>query len=154
MFSGFLTAYAQIGRLLRGQRVKTYQEYIGRILRIAPPLGALILFCTFVLPFLGSGPQWNLVVTNHGDICKKYWWRNMLFIHNYFGFKNMCLTHTHHVGIDTELFLASPLFIWLIWKWPRKGSCALIILALITTVHRFYVTYKLRLSNYVYFGTS
>ncbi|XP_058443935.1 O-acyltransferase like protein [Malaya genurostris] len=154
MFSGFLTTYSIIGRLMRNQRIKLYQDYIGRILRIAPPLGALILFCTFVLPFLGSGPQWNLVVTNHGDICKKYWWRNMLFIHNYFGFKNMCLTHTHHIGIDTELFLVSPLFIWLIWKWPKKGGLALIVLALISTVHRFYVTYKLRLSNYVYFGTS
>ncbi|XP_058815479.1 O-acyltransferase like protein isoform X2 [Topomyia yanbarensis] len=154
MFSGFLTTYSLIGRLMRNQRIKLYQDYIGRILRIAPPLGALILFCTFVLPFLGSGPQWNLVVSNHGDICKKYWWRNMLFIHNYFGFKNMCLTHTHHVGIDTELFFVSPLFIWLIWKWPRKGGMALIVLALVSTVHRFYITYKLRLSNYVYFGTS
>ncbi|XP_053696128.1 O-acyltransferase like protein-like [Sabethes cyaneus] len=154
MFSGFLTTYSTVGRLLRGQQIKLYQDYIGRLLRIIPPLGALILFCTFVLPFLGSGPQWNLVVTNHGDICKEFWWRNMLFIHNYFGFKNMCLTHTHHIGIDTELFFVSPLFIWLIWKWPKKGAAALIILALISTVHRFYITYKLRLSNYVYFGTS
>ncbi|XP_055600965.1 nose resistant to fluoxetine protein 6 [Uranotaenia lowii] len=154
MFSGFLTTYSLVGRLMRGQRIQLHQEFLGRILRIAPPLGALILFCTFVLPFLGSGPQWNLVITNHGDICKKYWWRNMIYIHNYFGFKNMCLTHTHHVGIDTELFLASPLFIWLIWKWPRKGAAALVVLALVTTAHRFYVTYKLRLSNYVYFGTS
>ncbi|XP_055522358.1 nose resistant to fluoxetine protein 6 [Wyeomyia smithii] len=154
MFSGFLTTYSMIGRLMRNQRIKLYQDYIGRLLRIIPPLGALILFCTFVLPFLGSGPQWNLVVTNHGDICKKYWWRNLLFIHNYFGFKNMCLTHTHHIGIDTELFFVSPLFIWLIWKWPRRGGMALIVLALVSTIHRFYITYKLRLSNYVYFGTS
>uniref|UniRef100_A0A1Q3FR05 Nose resistant-to-fluoxetine protein N-terminal domain-containing protein n=2 Tax=Culex tarsalis TaxID=7177 RepID=A0A1Q3FR05_CULTA len=154
MFSGFLTTYSLVGRWLRGKQVKLYQDYIGRLLRIAPPLGALILFCTFVLPFLGSGPQWNLVVTGHGDICKKYWWRNMLFIHNYFGFKDMCLTHTHHVGIDTELFAVSPLFIWALWKWPRKGAIALVVLALVSTVHRFFITYNLRLSNYVYFGTS
>ncbi|XP_039438292.1 nose resistant to fluoxetine protein 6 isoform X1 [Culex pipiens pallens] len=154
MFSGFLTTYSLVGRWMRGKRVKLYQDYIGRLLRIAPPLGALILFCTFVLPFLGSGPQWNLVVTGHGDICKKYWWRNMLFIHNYFGFKDMCLTHTHHVGIDTELFAVSPLFIWALWKWPRKGAIALVVLALVSTVHRFFITYNLRLSNYVYFGTS
>lgn len=154
MFSGFLTTYSLVGRLMRGQRVKLYQDYIGRILRIAPPLAALILVCTFVLPFLSNGPQWNLVVTNHGDICKKYWWRNLMFIHNYFGFKNMCLTHTHHVGIDTELFVISPLFIWLLWKWPKKGTITLVVIALVTTIHRFYITYKLRLANYVYFGTS
>lgn len=154
MFSGFLTTYSLIGRLMRGQRVKLYQDYIGRILRIAPPLAALILFCTFVLPYISSGPQWNLVVSNHGELCKKYWWRNLMFIHNYFGFKNMCLTHTHHIGIDTELFAVSPLFIYLIWKWPKKGTITLIVIALVTTLHRFYITFKLRLANYVHFGTS
>ncbi|KFB40132.1 AGAP000629-PA-like protein [Anopheles sinensis] len=154
MFSGFLTTFSFVERLAKGQRVRLHQEYVGRLLRIVPPLGALILFCTFVLPFLGSGPLWNLVVTNHGDICKRYWWRNMLFIHNYFGFKNMCLTHTHHVGIDTELFFVAPLFIYLVWRWPRRGLLALLALATITTVQRFYVTYNLRLANYVYFGTS
>nr|XP_049463329.1 nose resistant to fluoxetine protein 6 isoform X3 [Anopheles coluzzii]XP_049463331.1 nose resistant to fluoxetine protein 6 isoform X4 [Anopheles coluzzii]XP_049463336.1 nose resistant to fluoxetine protein 6 isoform X6 [Anopheles coluzzii]XP_049463339.1 nose resistant to fluoxetine protein 6 isoform X7 [Anopheles coluzzii] len=154
MFSGFLTTFSFIERLQKGQRVRLHQEYIGRLLRIAPPLGALILICTFVLPFLGTGPLWNLVVTNHGDICKQYWWRNMLFIHNYFGFKNMCLTHTHHVGIDTELFFVAPLFIYCVWKWPRRGLMGLAAIALLTTVHRFYVTYSMRLANYVYFGTS
>ncbi|XP_050088709.1 nose resistant to fluoxetine protein 6-like [Anopheles aquasalis] len=154
MFSGFLTTFSFVERLQRGQRVRLHQEYIGRLLRIMPPLGALILFCTFVLPFLGTGPLWNLVVTNHGTICKRYWWRNMLFIHNYFGFGNMCLTHTHHVGIDTELFLIAPLFIYLVWRWPRPGIAALGAIASLTTVHRFYTTYSLRLANYVYFGTS
>ncbi|XP_052900787.1 nose resistant to fluoxetine protein 6-like [Anopheles moucheti] len=154
MFSGFLTTFSFIERLQKGQKVRLPQEYVGRLLRIVPPLGALILFCTFILPFLSNGPLWNLVVTNHGDICKQYWWRNMLFIHNYFGFKNMCLTHTHHVGIDTELFFIAPLFIYCVWKWPRRGMIGLLTIALITTVHRFYVTYSLRLANYVYFGTS
>ncbi|XP_053678565.1 nose resistant to fluoxetine protein 6-like [Anopheles nili] len=154
MFSGFLTTFSFVERLRKGQTIQLHQEYIGRLLRIVPPLGALILFCTFVLPFLSDGPLWNLVVTNHGDICKQYWWRNMLFIHNYFGFKNMCLTHTHHVGIDTELFFVAPLFIYCVWKWPQRGMIGLLTIAGITTVHRFYVTYNMRLANYVYFGTS
>ncbi|XP_052873828.1 nose resistant to fluoxetine protein 6 [Anopheles cruzii] len=154
MFSGFLTTFSFVERLQKGHQIRLHQEYAGRLLRIVPPLGALILFCTFVLPFLSDGPLWNLVVTNHGDICKRYWWRNLLFIHNYFGFKNMCLTHTHHVGIDTELFFVAPLFIYLLWRWPRRGIVGLVAIAVITTVHRFYTTYRLRLANYVYFGTS
>lgn len=49
----------------------------------------MILLCTFILPELGSGPMWNLTVTHHANMCKNYWWRNFLFIHNYFGFENM-----------------------------------------------------------------
>lgn len=57
--------------------------------RLVPTLGALILFCTYIMPHIGSGPQWPLVVDNHAEICKRTWWRNFLFIHNYFGFENM-----------------------------------------------------------------
>lgn len=89
MMSGLLTTYSLVGRLQKGQTIRITQEYIGRFFRIAPPLGALILFCTYVLPLMGSGPQWNLVITHHSGICKMYWWRNLMFIHNYFGFENM-----------------------------------------------------------------
>lgn len=89
MFSGLLTSYAIIGRLQKNQSPRIFQEYAGRFIRIVPTLGALILFCTFILPHMDSGPQWNLVVTRHAGICKQHWWRNLLFIHNYFGFENM-----------------------------------------------------------------
>lgn len=153
MLSGMLTAYSLFGRLQKGHKIKIFQEYAGRYLRIMPPLAALILFCTYVLPLLGSGPQWNLVVTHHSGICKQYWWRNLLFIHNWFGFKEMCLTHTHHVGIDTELFLLAPIMVLMLWKWPKKSSILIFVLALISTYARFYVTYTKGLSNYVFFGT-
>ncbi|XP_061386381.1 nose resistant to fluoxetine protein 6-like, partial [Musca vetustissima] len=154
LFSGMLTAYSFFGRLNKGQTIKLKNEYINRFIRIVPPLGALILFCTFILPMLGSGPQWNLVVGHHADICKKNWWRNLLFIHNYFGFSNMCLTHTHHLGIDTQLFAVAPFMIFAMWKWPRKGAMALVALALLATFGRYYVTVLYELSNYIYFGTN
>uniref|UniRef100_A0A336N027 CSON009625 protein n=1 Tax=Culicoides sonorensis TaxID=179676 RepID=A0A336N027_CULSO len=154
MMSGLLTTYSLFGRLQKGHHIKIFQEYIGRFLRIAPPLGALILFCTYILPLLGSGPQWNLVITHHSGICKMYWWRNLMFIHNYFGFENMCLTHTHHIGIDTQLFLTAPIFTYLLWKWPKKTFLSLVTLASISTGARYYVTVTKNLSNYVFFGTS
>lgn len=89
MLSGLLTSYAIIGRLRNKQPPRIGQEYFSRFLRIVPMLGALILFCTFILPELGAGPQWNLVVNQHAEICKQNWWRNFLFIHNYFGFGKM-----------------------------------------------------------------
>lgn len=93
LMSGLLTAYSIIGRLQRSQSPRLIQEYVGRCLRIVPTLGALILFCTYILPNIGSGPQWNLVVTQHAEICKKSWWKNLLFIHNYYGFDKMVLKH-------------------------------------------------------------
>lgn len=94
LLSGLLTSYSIIGRLQQNQPTRLLQEYVSRLFRIVPTLGALILFCTYCLPVMGSGPQWNLVVNQHADICKESWWRNLLFIHNYFGFGKMVLTNT------------------------------------------------------------
>ncbi|XP_031625380.1 nose resistant to fluoxetine protein 6-like [Contarinia nasturtii] len=154
MLSGLLTSYAIIGRLKNNQSPRIGQEYFSRFLRIVPTLGALILFCTFILPELGAGPQWNLVVEQHADICKENWWKNFLFVHNYFGFGKMCLTHTHHLGIDTQLFVLSPILILILWKWPKMGSIGLLSVAVFSTGARFYVTIAHQLSNYVYFGAS
>jgi peptidoglycan/LPS O-acetylase OafA/YrhL len=153
MLSGMLTAYSLFGKLKRHGKINILKEFASRYLRIMPPLAFLIAFCTFILPHLGGGPQWNLVVTHHSVICKQHWWRNLLFIHNWFGFSDMCLTHTHHVGIDTELFSVAPFLILALWKWPKNGARALIFLATLSTVARYYVTYTNELSNYVLFGT-
>lgn len=153
MLSGMLTAYSLLGKLQRSGKINIYKEFAGRYLRIMPPLAFLIVFCTFILPLLGDGPQWNLVVSQHSAICKQNWWRNLLFIHNWFGFSNMCLTHTHHVGIDTELFSIAPFLILALWRWPKKGLNMIIGLAAVSTIARYYVTYTHNLSNYVFFGT-
>lgn len=79
-------------------------------MRIVPTFGVVIIFCTFVLPLLGSGPQWNLVVNTHADNCKTNWWLNLLFIHNYFGFSKMvcviCKLWNFSVFIETMKFFS------------------------------------------------
>ncbi|KAF5307726.1 hypothetical protein FQR65_LT06597 [Abscondita terminalis] len=154
MISGTLTTYSLLRKLQKHNKISMVNEYVSRLFRIVPTLAALILFCTFILPLINSGPNWNLVVTQHADNCKKYWWRNLLFIHNYFGFKNMCLTHTHHLGIDTQLFFACVLAVPFLWKYPKKTVVVLVAVATFSTVSRYYLTYSKQLSNYIHFGTS
>ncbi|XP_012055335.1 PREDICTED: uncharacterized protein LOC105618403 [Atta cephalotes] len=154
MLSGLLTTYLFVGKLKRSGTLDIKNEYLSRLLRLVPTLSALILFCTYIMPYIGSGPQWPLVVTNHAEICKRTWWRNFLFIHNYFGFENMCLTHTHHIGIDTQLFAISPILVLLLYKKPKIGAIVLSTIALMSTILRFYITYVKDLNNYVYYGTS
>ncbi|KAJ8680575.1 hypothetical protein QAD02_016362 [Eretmocerus hayati] len=154
MLSGLLTTYSFMGKLNRTGKLDVRNEYLNRLFRIIPSLAALVLFCTFIMPFIGSGPQWPLVVDRHAEICKKTWWRNFLFIHNYFGFENMCLTHTHHVGIDTQLFALSPLLVFAIYKRPKIGIVLLSSVAIISTFLRFYVTYSNQLNNYISFSVS
>jgi hypothetical protein len=65
-----------------------------------------------------------------------------------------CLGHTHHLGTDTQLFVLSPLFVYMVWKWPRTGLSVLTGLAAISTALRYNVTVSRQLSLYIYYGTS
>lgn len=50
--------------------------------RLTPPLATTILFTTFLMRYIGSGPKWNSVSTFE-DPCKKYWWSALLYVQNY-----------------------------------------------------------------------
>lgn len=152
MISGMLVAYSFIGRLQRGQKINIPKEIAGRYIRIFPPVAALMLFGTFILPFIGSGPQWNMLITYQSELCKTTWWRNVLMIHNWFGFENVCMTHTHHVGTDFELFLVAPFLIIFLYKYPKHGILTISGLAAIATIARFYTVFVKELSVFVLFG--
>nr|CAD7428548.1 unnamed protein product [Timema monikensis] len=152
MFSGLLTSYSFLKDLERNKCLNVWEKYISRYIRFTPNLLAIILFCTYVMTHLGSGPQWNLVVQHHADICQETMWRNFLYIHNYFGFQNMCLTHTHQLGIDMQLFLISPLVVYLLWKSRWLGVLLILTVCWWSTVLRYTVTYNNNLSTVVYFG--
>lgn len=152
MLSGMLVAYSFVGRLQRGQRINVMKEIAARYFRVVPPMAALIIFGTFILPLLSNGPQWNMLITYQSQLCKQNWWRNFLMIHNWFGFENICMTHTHHVGTDFGLFLTAPFVIILLFKYPKKTSSVIFSLALVSTVARFYITYARNMTVYVLFG--
>jgi hypothetical protein len=69
-----------------------------------PPIAVIILFSTYIFPLLGSGPQWNTVVTPIKKLCRKNWWKTLLLIQNFYGFENICITHTHYVRFDCWVF--------------------------------------------------
>ncbi|XP_044258314.1 O-acyltransferase like protein-like [Tribolium madens] len=154
LISGLLNANALLKDLHNGRTMKFKEKIINRIFRILPNVIALILFCTYILPLLGSGPLWPVVVDHHSTLCKQHMWKNIFFIHNYFGFENMCLTHTHQLGIDMQLFLVTPIFIYLIWTFKGIGLFLMGVVALLSTILRFWVSYENELTSVIYFGIS
>lgn len=153
MLSGLLVSYSLFGKLQKGQKVKIVKEITGRYLRFMPLIAALILFSIFILPLLGSGPQWNRAVNYQSELCKRTYWRSLLMIHNWFGFENICMENTHHVGTDWQLFVATIFLIILVHKNRKLGISVIITLAAASTVARFYVVYVRELVVYITNGT-
>lgn len=152
MLSAMLVSYSFIGRLNRGQTINIAKEIAARYFRVVPPMAALMIFGTFILPIISDGPQWGMLINNQAEMCKRNGWRNFFMIHNWFGFENICMTHTHHIGTDFELFLVTPLIVILLHKYPKSTGIGMFVLGVISTMGRFYVTYARDMTVYVLFG--
>lgn len=153
MLSGLLVSYSFIGKLQKGVKINFTKEIAGRYFRFMPAIAALIIFATFILPLLGSGPQWSMMITIQSELCKRTWWRNFLMIQNWFGFENICMANTHHATTDFELFVLSIFLIVLIHEQPEKGILTVVILAVVSSVAKFYVVCKNDLVIYITAGT-
>jgi hypothetical protein len=152
VLSGMLTAYSFLGRFNRGQKLNMFKEFVGRYIRIIPPIAALIIFTSQIYSHIGSGPQWNIIVQSQSDLCQKYWWRNLLLIQNLFGFENICLTHSHYVATDMQLFLITSLVAYVLWRYPMKGGLSVVLLICASNIVRFYIAYTNRISDFMYYG--
>lgn len=80
-----------------------------------------------------------------------HWPIELSLIRIYF---SICLTNTHHVGIDFQLFALSTILVKVLWNWPRRGLQIIIALAVLSTFARFYVTVAHELSIHIFFGIS
>lgn len=149
LLSGMLVTYSFIGRLQRSQNINILKELAIRYFRVMPPVAGLMIFGTFILPMLGSGPQWPMLIDDQVEICKKNWWRNFLMIHNWFGFENICMTHTHHVGTDFTLFVAGTILVTFLYRYPKRTTQLIIALSAISTAANFYVVYTREMTVYV-----
>ncbi|CAB3262616.1 unnamed protein product [Arctia plantaginis] len=152
--SGFLNANNLLQDLERKGTINLKDRLIARWFRLFPLFVSLMLFCTYILPDVNNGPQWNLVVEEHSRVCEKNMWKSFLFIHNYFGFEEMCLTHTHQIGMDMQLYVATLPLMVLIWKFKKLGWSLLVLIAVASTVLRYLAIYWYDISMFVYFGIS
>lgn len=59
------------------------------LFRLSPALLAVVFWYAFVMEHIGSGPQWNSVVTANAELCKNNAWTNLLYVQNFFPFEEM-----------------------------------------------------------------
>ncbi|VDN05978.1 unnamed protein product [Thelazia callipaeda] len=77
--------------------------YFKRLLQVLPAYAFIILFMTFLYDRLSSGPIWM-----HGDLimhCKVSWWKNLLFINNFFSANHTCLDGGYLFSLQAQFFL-------------------------------------------------
>jgi peptidoglycan/LPS O-acetylase OafA/YrhL len=79
-------------------------------------------------------------------------WKNLLFIQNFYPFEDTCASHTYHLAVDYQLFILTPLLVWLIYKNPTYGFGLYGILHTLSAGARYSSAVESRLSTVVFHG--
>lgn len=67
----------------RAGKLDVLSLYWNRYLRLTPLLIVLVLEAISLEQFCGNGPVWPLQIESTTNACKRNWWLNLLYVHNY-----------------------------------------------------------------------
>ncbi|XP_060841889.1 nose resistant to fluoxetine protein 6-like [Rhopalosiphum padi] len=98
---------------------------IQRILRLLPAYCVVMAITAHIIPHLGDGPLWPLKSWEEAEICKNYWWTNLLFISNFVDVKYQCLYMSWHLSCDMQFFIIGVIVVYILMKNQKKGIALL-----------------------------
>ncbi|XP_018364834.1 PREDICTED: nose resistant to fluoxetine protein 6-like [Trachymyrmex cornetzi] len=112
--SGFLLAYMYLKNKIDKERIKPihYREKlneffiitINRYIRLTPAYVMMVGIAQLTSAWYDKTSQFYVDERLH-ETCAKYWWRNVLYIHNLFGYNTMCLSWSWYLSSDMQFFI-------------------------------------------------
>ncbi|XP_029344057.1 nose resistant to fluoxetine protein 6-like [Acyrthosiphon pisum] len=113
--SGFIMMYLNISRSSKKAKsgIKNITSpIISRVLRMLPSYCAMMAITAHIVPHHGDGPLWPKIVWEEAEICKNYWWTNLLFITNFLDTKYGCLIVNYYVSCDVQFFVVGFIIVY------------------------------------------
>ncbi|XP_055932564.1 nose resistant to fluoxetine protein 6-like [Argiope bruennichi] len=138
---GMLVSYLTIHRVKIEKKTFNIPMFvIHRLCRIIPVV-YFIIVVSFLPPLMGSGPAFHYVMKNTLDSCYEQWWRNALFINNFFYSEDMCLKQTWYVSCDIQLYLISIIVLIAFIRSEKVGFALNIFIILLSIAYTGIMTY-------------
>ncbi|XP_022177143.1 nose resistant to fluoxetine protein 6-like isoform X3 [Myzus persicae] len=100
---------------------KITSPIIHRVMRILPAYCAMMAITAHIVPHLGDGPLWPQKIWDEAEICKNYWWTNLLFISNLIDVKYACLIVSWYVSCDVQFFVIGVIIVYVYTKNTKYG---------------------------------
>ncbi|GBN00238.1 hypothetical protein AVEN_14282-1 [Araneus ventricosus] len=113
---------------------------LHRLWRIVP-VYYFILLCGLLVPLMGSGPMFEDTMEDSIYPCFRYWWRNLLFINNFFNMSEMCMLHFWYVACDMQLFLVSVVVLLAFIRSERAGIFMSVLIIVSSIIYSGTITY-------------
>jgi hypothetical protein len=70
----------------------------------------MMLLAVTMSIFLNDTSQYAMI-ENIEENCKKYWWRNLLFIQNLYPLEESCMSWSWYVATDFQLFILASILV-------------------------------------------
>ncbi|XP_011067075.1 PREDICTED: nose resistant to fluoxetine protein 6-like [Acromyrmex echinatior] len=110
--SGFLLAYTYLKNKIDKEQINPIKEQINkyfviimkRYIRLTPAHIMMIGVAQLSSAWYDKNSPFYVEERPH-EICAKYWWRNILYINNLFGYKKMCLVWSWYLSSDMQFFI-------------------------------------------------
>ncbi|XP_030757502.1 nose resistant to fluoxetine protein 6-like isoform X1 [Sitophilus oryzae] len=138
--SGFLLVYVFMKSMKAGTKFNIIYFYVHRYLRLTIPFIPVILVFTFLAKYFGSGPLYPQIDASLGNVCRKNWWKSILYIQNFFGEYVACNEQTWYLNVDWQLYLVSPIILLLLYKIPLIGVPLIGIISLASMIGNYIIT--------------
>ncbi|CAF1044534.1 unnamed protein product [Rotaria sp. Silwood1] len=111
-------------------------HYVHYYLRYTPLYGIILLIYITLSPYLAQdGPIYPMDGIETAS-CRQTWWRNLLYINNFFDMRDGCMPVTWFLAVNMQFHWITPLFLLIVsWKWLLGilVSIIFIIVDIVTT---------------------
>ncbi|KAJ8716965.1 hypothetical protein PYW08_005364 [Mythimna loreyi] len=141
LMSGFLLIY---NALIRNEKSKVTWATLPflvflRWLRLTPSYAVVLGLTMTWLRFCTRGPLWQEIVAREATHCRENWWRNLLYINNYFN-DSSCMTQMWYMAADTQLYILG-VIIFVVFRTALSRKIAFPLIFVIGCLIPGYVTY-------------
>lgn len=138
---GFFVAYILLQKFEKKVNFIDYFKILAhRILKIWPSYFFCLMFFWKLSAYLGNGPLWN-DYTNFVGSCDDNYWKNLLYIDNFYKDDNRCFPWGWYLSNDLQMFLVAPFLIYLYAKNQKKGVIVLSVMLFLSFLSSFLVSY-------------
>lgn len=124
--SGLLVTYLTLREMKRSGYLNVPVMYLHRYLRLTPTLIVVMLFTSTLFMRIGEVPLFEIRYSVLSELCQRYWWTNILYINNLYpnNFNEGCISWVWYLANDWQFFVVSPIFIYLLYRYPIPGLIA------------------------------
>ncbi|XP_076301783.1 nose resistant to fluoxetine protein 6-like isoform X2 [Lasioglossum baleicum] len=117
---------------LRRSMVELIEQTIKRFIRLTPAY--LIVIFIAILNYTHSEKTSTYqMYDSPGYYCSKYWWRNLLYINNFYSWDELCLSWSWYISNDMQFFIYGTILL-LLYTWRSYIGLSLGAVTLISCI--------------------